>query len=623
MKILSISFNNNDIKSKNISEINNPLLKNEKIVENLKLQNKLNLSNKEKSKSKSRNKNNKNFINESTETYNITNNNIPMIQQKILKFNKKNVLSLKKNFNNRNNINLYRNELLENLDLIIRNSFHQMKPKKKKKLFNNMESQVDLPDPNPRSTQNISLSLFSKYKDYQKDFFSSTYNLNANNYKTFYPIYQDKTAAITPENVETSKKIIHFNKNENKLNRNNSCNNFYSKPISNILQRKCHGELPIFLNSPVTFVKNFKSNSEKERDEKNSNALFRLRDFLDIYWDKRIELITEFFSSYQIYGEEYYKNKSLENFANFIYDNINKDTNITKGIIETRIPMKEIIDKGIKYKNYCLRKNKKFKSMPLIKNNKENKKFLKNCLSPIHKIKKDKEDTEEREDKEDKIDQPNTNNYLKKVYFRKSRTIEQNDYNKINCFYKDNYINNDYQLSENEKNNKLILNEKLEKFRKYLNKNYGVKVFNKFIRNYKQDERLHIFSKRKIGTIDIPDKDNLVNNINKQSNFYKLKSTNFSIRNNPSIHSFSEKDFNELYHELKEAKQSYINHRNEISNNKNEEDNIWIKMYENAKKNKFEKHPELILKKKKKLLEYIIFQNLQERKNFEKDLLKK
>ena len=389
MKINSISFNNNDIQSKKISEINNPLLKNEKIVENLKLKNKLNLSNKEKSKSKSRNKNNKNFINESTETYNVTNNNIPKIQQKILKFNKKNVLSLKKNFNNRNNINLYRNELLGNLDLIIRNSFHQMKSKKEKKVFNNMESQVDLPDSKPHSTQNISLSLFNKYKDYQKDFFSSTYNLNTNKYKTFYPIYQNKTAAITPENVETNKKIIHFNKNENKLNRNNSCNNFYSKPISNILQRKYHGELPIFLNSPVTFVKNFKSNSEKERDEKNSNAIFRLRDFLDIYWDKRIELITEFFSSYQIYGEEYYKNKSLENFANFIYDNINKDTNITKGIIETRIPMKEIIDKGIKYKNYCLRKNKKFKSMPLIKSNKENKKFLKNCLSPIHKIKKE------------------------------------------------------------------------------------------------------------------------------------------------------------------------------------------------------------------------------------------
>jgi hypothetical protein len=368
------------------------------------------------------------------------------------------------------------------------------------------------------------------------------------------------------------------------------------------------------LNAPVTFVKNFKSNSEKERDEKNSLALFRLRDFLDIYWDKRIDLIMEFFSSYQIYGEEYYKNESLENFANFIYDNINKDTNVTKGLIETRIPMKEIIDKGIKYKNYCLRKIRKIKSMPKI-NDKENKKFLENWFS-FNNTK----------------DKQNVNSHVKNVFFRKSRTIKQIsnfNFNKFTCFYNDNYINNEYQISENEKNQKMILNDKLEKFRKYLNKNYGVKVNNKFLKNYKKGEKLNFFSKRKVGTIDIQDKDNLVNNLNKQSNFYKLKSTNFSIRNNPSIHTFSEKDFNELYNELYEAKQSYINNEygneneNEINNNKCEENNFWLKMYEDVKKNKFERHPELILKKKKKLLEYIIFQYIQERKDFEKELLNK
>ena len=46
-------------------------------------------------------------------------------------------------------------------------------------------------------------------------------------------------------------------------------------------------------------------------------------------------------------------------------------------------------------------------------------------------------------------------------------------------------------------------------------------------------------------------------------------------------------------------------------------------MYEDAKKENFEKNPELILKKKKKLLEYIIYQNIKQRKEMEKDLFKK
>ena len=55
----------------------------------------------------------------------------------------------------------------------------------------------------------------------------------------------------------------------------------------------------------------------------------------------------------------------MENFAHFVYDNIDNDINMVKRIIETRIPMKEIINKGIKYKNYKMKKLKKSNSMPL------------------------------------------------------------------------------------------------------------------------------------------------------------------------------------------------------------------------------------------------------------------
>ena len=617
MKIHSLSFRKNDKQPKKDPITNNPIQQKDIKEENkerndktklnqIKLNYDKNMLKKEKPKDNVKhdksenNKNNKNNKNKNIEKIENQNHNI-MVPQKILKLDKK-AMPLKRKSQNAKNIKLYQNALLDNFQSIIINN-NQQKKNKRKKLVSNAEVQIDLQSPNNQND----FSIFNNYRSYQKEFFDSAYNLNVNNYKTLYQNNQ-RSSSITPNqdgiNNQKIKNISH------RLLRNKSYNSFVSKPISNILQRKNHGDLPILLNAPVTFIKNFKSNSEKERDERNSNALLRLRDFLDIYWDKRIELVTEFFATYQIYGEDYYKYKSLENFSHYIYDNISKYTNVTKGIIETRIPMKEIIDKGIKYKNYSLRKIKYSKSLAKL----INKDIKKNNNLFTPNTKKDKK---------------KLNNYLNNnISFRRSRTIEKIDNNKNGCFYNDNYINNDYQISENEKMQKIKLNERVEKLRKYLNKNYGVNIYNKFMRKYNQDEKVNYFSKRKVGTIDIPDKDNLVNNINKQSNFYKLKSTSFSIRKNPSIHTFSEKDYKELYNELNEAKLSYINYgkendKDKDKNKKDEEYNIWLKMYEDVKKNKFEKHPEIILKKKKKLLEYIIFQNIQERKEFEKDLLKK
>ena len=597
MKIHSLSYRKKGLYSNRSLIENNPLQSNE-IKDQLKNNNfdivKINLKKNTQDKDKS-NSENKKY--ESKKTDNLENNENQQINQvvpqKILKFNKKS-LTLKKKMLNEKNINIYQNTLLDKLQLIITNNKHSRNKIIKK--VNNAEVQINLP---PETNQNHN-SLFDNYREYQKEFFSSSYNLNIYNHKKKDEFTQIKSPSITP--------IYHqVNKNKKNIFNTNSHNSFNSRPISNILQRKYHGDLPIFLNSPVTFIKNFKSNSEKERDEKNSHALLRLRDFLDIYWDKRIELVTEFFSTYQINGDEYYTLKNLENFAHYVYDNINDNTNVTKGIIETRIPMKEIIDKGIQYKNYSLKKLKISKSLPEINKKKIN--IKKRNLTGYNWYKPQQSKNRNK-----------SSNYLSDVNFRKSRTFGKIDVTNMNdCFYNENYINNDYQISDNETNQKINLNEKIEKYKKFLNKNYGVKVTNKFMRKYNQNEKNNYFNKRKVGTIDIPDKDNLINNINKQSNFYKLKSTCFSKRKSQSIHTFSENDFKELYNELKEAKQSYIYDKKD---NNNKKENIWLRMYEDVKKHKFEKRPELILKKKKKLLEYIIFQSIQERKQFEKDLLK-
>ena len=535
--------------------------------------------------------NEKKTISKNNNNENVENQLVP---QKILKFNKKS-LSLRKKRINEKNIKHYQNALMDNLDLIITNS--NIKKRRHINNLNNSKLQNYL-------SNSKQPSLFNNFREYQKEYFSSVYNLDSSTNFSKYPSMdynKIKSSTISPIN-----KIIKENKKIGSTNLKN-----FPRPTSNILLRKNHGEIPIFLNVPVTFVKNFKSNSEKERDEKNSYALLRLRNFLHQYWDKRIELITEFFSRYQINDDEYYKLSYLENFAHYIYDNINDDTNVTKGIIETRIPMKEIIEKGINYKNYSIQKLKKMKSMSDINNQSQN-----NNKRKMHKtfsVSFKKKDNNE------------INYNKKKFIILKSGSSDHinKDLNMNNCFYYANYINNDYQISDREENKQILNSEKIEKYRKYLNRNYGVKVNNKFMRKYNHDEKMNYFNKRKVGTIDIPDKNNLVNNINKQSNFYKLKSTSFSIRNNKSIHNFTERDFKELINELKDAKQDYIYEKeNDLKDKKKEPENVWIKMYEDVKKNKFEKHPELILKKKKKLLEYIIFQHIKERKEFEKDLLK-
>ena len=538
------------------------------------------------------------------------NNNV--VPQKILKFNKKHS-NFRKN-NTEKDISIYENALMDKLKLIITNTNNNNYQNR----TNKIDSKIKF-DLSPRQKHN---NLFDNFKDYQKEFLSSAYNFHINEYNNYnikkYPSVEftkDKSSYLTANQNKTN---VNFAKNIilNKTSHKHSNNNFLSRPISNILLRKKHGEIPIILNSPITFVKNYKSNSEKERDEKNSKALFRLRDFLDMYWDKRNQLVTEFFNAHQVTDKEYYTLKNLENFAHYIFDNITDNTNITKGIIETRIPMKEIIDKGVQYKNYSLKKIKNSISMPVIndvnllthkyKNKTGNNWFGPNQTQSQMKMK---------------------DNYTNNFSLRKSRMIEnKGEANGDNCFYIDNYMNDKYQISEKEKSDKMILNDKIYKYKKYLDKNYGQKINNKFLKDYNQSEKINYFSKRKVGKIDIPDRKNLANNLQKQTDFYKLKSTSFSLRKNGSIHSFSERDFKELYNELNQIKENYTifgdEKEKEMNDKGPQDDNIWIKMYEDVKKNKFENNPETILKKKKKLLEFIVFQNIKNRKDLEKEVLK-
>jgi hypothetical protein len=537
-------------------------------------------------------------INTNTRQYNNTNikksnstkNNL-IVPQKILKL-RKNPKKLKKSSQLINN-RIYKDVFINNFRPILYYN-NQIVPKNKRQKNKNKTNNSEL-----SNTQEIiekTTSIFDSYKKYQKHFFSSTLNyfntnnINNNINKNLFSLDPNEkytTMQNSNSNSNFNKTKIEFNPiNKNKINNKIKLTKRPPRSVSNLLKQKDQDKIPIIINAPVTFIKNFKSNSERERDEKNSTALLKLKNFLDKHWDNRIELVKEFFVLNQINEDEYYKNISLENFANFIRENIDNDTNMMKGDIETRIPMRKIIDKGIKFKNYSMKKMNKSNSIPSINKTK------------------------------DSIDESNIID--KRMSFLINNLGFFKGKNKLS-FLNEN-INDKYQISEEGKDDKIRMREKILEVRKFINKNYAANIINKFMGKYKESEKINYFNKRKVGTIYIPDKSNLINSINKQTQFFKLKSTAYTSKIK-SIHSFSEKDINDLYTELKQIKDDYIN-ENEKECYEKDKNSYWIKTYEHLKKNIYEKHPENILKEKKKLLEYIVYNYIKGRKAFLKDILK-
>ena len=378
---------------------------------------------------------NKSSFNSTNIKFNSNKNTNDIIKSKILKFNSLDSVK-NKNSNNEHfqDINLYESAILKKLKSAIGTN---------SKLHKN----------------NSANNILNDLKNYERKFFSSSFQFNTKvDYNKF------KYFSNTP------------------------------RPISSILQRNKHGNMPIFINMPITYIKNYKNLSEKERDEKNILELSRLKNFLEIYWKQRKNIITEFFDKNSINNKEYYNDDNLENFSNFIYDNVSNYITNCSNYIDTRKTMKEIIDQGIKYKNYSSKK---------LQNLKKRNEFLKKC--------------EENLEKRDSI---------------KTK------------------------------------NEKIKKYRNYLSKNYKSNI-NYYFFSGKNRGELSKYKSKEIGTIDIRDENNIANNIEKQSNFSKLKSTSFFVRKNKSIYDFNEKDYNELSEEIKDIKNNYIEYDNKKIENEN------------------------------------------------------
>ena len=289
---------------------------------------------------------------------------------------------------------------------------------------------------------------------------------------------------------------------------------FFNSPSNSmtyILKKSKDNDLPIVYPSSISFCKNYKSQSEKERNDKNTNSLIKINYFLENHWDKRYEIVNDFFNQNNIFDERYYNKEFFDNFSNYIkynFDNINCKKSI-----------KEIIDEGIKYNN-----------------------------------------NDEKEKK----------------------TIE-NDSNF--CLEKD-------------KNEIEILKQKLNnQYRNNKNKN----VFN-----------YH----HKYGKIDIFKEKNLANCLPKQQLLYlKNNQLTSSPFNKGSVKLFDENDMKELEKEINSLKDI-----KKIDNDRNSERNIRLYYKPNFKKLGIK--PDELPRRKKKLLEYIILQNIKNKQSFLEDIKK-
>lgn len=344
----------------------------------------------------------------------------------------------------------------------------------------------------------------------------------------------------------------------------------HSYSTSHILDSKGKDSFPILINSPLNIEKKFSSRSEKERNDKNVSALIRLKHYLTLYWKQRKEIIIEFFQKNNIYGNFFYKEKHLYNFANFINENVFDDKNGTKCNIETRYPMIEIVLKGINYK-------------------------------PVFNIKKKE-----------------VNKNSNPASLRKSLKIGET-FDELN--------------QEKEMADYMESKDKVEKFRNYLDRNYKKSIIDKMLKRLTKEEKLVYFSEKKYGEIEIIDKQNLVNNIHKQALYQKIyDSLNEEKFSKKSINFFNNDDLQKLNEELKLAKDSIF--RNSLkkyklkeqektpgikksTSNKRIIDKLNQRLYYTTKEKYHQNHPEIIPKRKHKLLEYVIAQRIKERKEFE------
>ena len=288
---------------------------------------------------------------------------------------------------------------------------------------------------------------------------------------------------------------------------------------SYLLYKNKKNNSPLLLNFPISHTKNFLSYSEKERNERNFNALLDLKNYITKNPNSKNEIVKQFFLRYFINNDAIYNEKYYKNFANYINDNL-KDGN---SLIDTRLPMTSIIEKGIKY-------NKKIN------------------LEDIYRL------------------------------------------------------NN---LEDKAQRN--LIKERVNKYRDFLERNYKKSVLNEMMKGLTKEEFNKYFCRSK----------STMNKYTFKNKDFRYFSSNtiFKDRNfcyKPSIKFYDNKDLELLNKELGTLTPKKYPEENKISFL----DKLNYRFYYSFKEKYNKAHPEEIPKHRKKYLEYIIAKRLKSKKDF-------
>ena len=291
---------------------------------------------------------------------------------------------------------------------------------------------------------------------------------------------------------------------------------FYKRNhLTYILSKKFNSKdknIPLIYNKPLSYNKKYKSESQKERNDKNCETFSKLRYFLLSNLDMKKQIIKEFFIRNKIYDETYYDLTILEQVARYIMNNYTK--------IDYSKSIRDIIDECVHGSN----------NVNVVKSS-------------------------------------NISNYTYNNDKKVVRSKSMND-----------------KLTQRDKKNKLI----------YAHKKGNVDVFQYSTLNQDLEEqkKLHRMLSH----------DNNVNSSECTMNGGAMK-----------VSQFNDEQIQMLENELKDLNNVKLCNDNPI-------DRSIKRLYYEIKQREHTANPQLLPRRKHKLLEYIIFNNAKAQKDFERDI---
>ena len=549
-----------------------------------------------------------------------------------------------------------------------------------------MKKRDDIQSEQSKINNNNSQILTKNNLNYLENSLNSSNILTSNNYM--------KSKETKENNKKNEINILPFNNSKFSTINDNNCGVFVKNIIvdnkylrkTGMKQKKKHvdNDIALYQDFVLDGFKNVLSTNKRNAIERLGDCIERKYQSLEHFENNQKSGVFKDYKKYQkvLMGSQYDDEKKLRSVYN--QSNIKGNNNNSMSTM-------------VKDKTFYINNSNKKKHFPHSTNHILDKKnqgdFPLLLSSPLSYVKKFNSYSEKERNERNILSLLKLRHFLN-IYWRERKELVKELFYKFNLnepfFYEDNHLDNfahfvkdnidinnnnvhietRYPMSDialkgikykpfsnikkNIKRSSKFLNEQLSKstgelvryddsksriakYRKYLNKNYKQSVTNKLLKGLSKDEKFNYFGKKKFGYVEISDRNNLANNLEKQA-LYSKRYNSMSTGNfcKGSIKYFNDDDLKKLNEELNIVSNSIIKKFECAKSKKTEEkilgekkykglndkiiDKLNQRLYYTIKEKYHLSHPEVIPTQKKKLLEYIIVQKLKERKNFEQKL---